>query len=883
EQAVAAGYNEPEHAKSDDDLKSVVDDPRFAKLCEVMGVIDWRWNSPKKPLSEGASPLLLSNDNVYYAFHDRSYQCILYTTNDCPVVYLNHHEAHDAVPCDGLIVPRFPEEAIARRRNIGAANMHFVDMRTWRLHPAVVASSSTYEEDRLNKTMSIPAAFGSYGRLARKEAIHYNLWNVLGVYTVASDYGFDGVDRFIGHFPCCIAHSGGAKEADKFVRLYRDIVRALPADMRGNASCAALNIIRHAQKCVTDEESFMSGIAQRPVLSFADIDAGKAIADAKAMGVGNSHVVPVPLIKEASLSSEVTAVTDLWVGPYDHPRLSATVYNECVVAVWGEKTGVIDVEMEGQEEGGFVWKVLQGDEKKVRIVPRQADAARVSIEVDYHEVFDVTLPNGKTVKSSRVDVGCFCVSRGRASVPAIVSVYFNPNETREYDANGRLVSIDYAKRQVDGWRPQLCAKGYWKDVFRYSEGGRLAGWTRFLPQEDGSVRTNEFTREGLVVMSRDALGRPKDVRRDMTMEWIQDFGGESFTGEEYSVHIAAKGIEYNELEYDPCGNPRFTTLAWQYEYSDDGDFTGKPSPKPTKPYACRPEMCARADFSPASGFDYPLVEQMMTGYAEFSNYKHGLPLGGNACGDLRVDSPLALKEKGLTPPKVLKKMEFCQWKPSTNDIWTVGIEDWTGFVSSNLHEQADGAYRIYSEKQKRFLSVKETYSLINDGNEHCAYKKLDKAYRRSAKRDLGDKRMVMTDGRPLRKEDLPEGVDMSMAIWEVTDDVYFCIQAFHDSGFAMRDFLFLRKSDDDLSTVWFRELPSRAFGNTVLAAFSGDAEAMNNLAVLLYAEVANSGRYKEAPVLDLLERSAAKGCKAARRNLGVFHENRGEKDEVGKR
>ena len=58
---------------------------------------------------------------------------------------------------------------------------------------------------------------------------------------------------------------------------------------------------------------------------------------------------------------------------------------------------------------------------------------------------------------------------------------------------------------------------------------------------------------------------------------------------------------------------------------------------------------------------------------------------------------------------------------------------------------------------------------------------------------------------------------------------------------------------------------------------------MNNLAVLLYAEVANSGRYKEAPVLDLLERSAAKGCKAARRNLGVFHENRGEKDEVGKR
>ena len=79
----------------------------------------------------------------------------------------------------------------------------------------------------------------------------------------------------------------------------------------------------------------------------------------------------------------------------------------------------------------------------------------------------------------------------------------------------------------------------------------------------------------------------------------------------------------------------------------------------------------------------------------------------------------------------------------------------------------------------------------------------------------------------------------------------------------------------------FRELPSRAFGNTVLAAFSGDAEAMNNLAVLLYAGVANPGQYKDAPVVDLLQRSAAKGCETARYNLQVFYENRGE--ESGKR
>ena len=395
------------------------------------------------------------------------------------------------------------------------------------------------------------------------------------------------------------------------------------------------------------------------------------------------------------------------------------------------------------------------------------------------------------------------------------------------------------------------------------------------------MRTNEFTREGLVVMSRDALGRPKDVRRDMAMEWIQDFGGESFTGEEYSVHIAAKGIEFNELDYDPREDRRFATLAWQYEYSDDGDFAGRPSPKPLKPYACRPEMCVRADFSAASGFDYPLVEQMMAGYAVFSSYKHGFPLDGDIFGYMREDSPLALREKGLAPPKMLKKMKFCQWRPSTNDLWNVGIEGWTGFVSSNLYEQGDGVYRLYSSKQKCFLSVKETYSLVNNGNEHCAYVELDKVYKRSAKRDLGEERMIMTDGRPLRKEDLPEGVNVSIAAWEIAEDVFFCIEAFHDSGFVSRDFLFLGKGDDGLPSVTFRELPSRAFGNTVLAAFSGDAEAMNNLAVLLYAEVANPGQYKDAPVVDLLQRSAAKGCETARYNLQVFYENRG--DESGKR
>ena len=50
------------------------------------------------------------------------------------------------------------------------------------------------------------------------------------------DYACDGIDRFIGYYPISIAHTGGAKEADKFALLCRDIITALPADLR---NCAA--------------------------------------------------------------------------------------------------------------------------------------------------------------------------------------------------------------------------------------------------------------------------------------------------------------------------------------------------------------------------------------------------------------------------------------------------------------------------------------------------------------------------------------------------------------------------------------------------------------------------------------------------------------------
>ena len=157
--------------------------------------------------------------------------------------------------------------------------------------PTVLVCPDAYEGDGFSRSLSFPAELPLIGASlsmgAWREAMHHGYWNVLGIYTAAGDYGGhagkDGIDRFIGHFPACIAYTGDHHDLDGFAELYRDILNVVPANLREEGSVIALNIIRHAQKCVTNETAFMSGIAQRPALSLSDIDRSRAIADAKSI------------------------------------------------------------------------------------------------------------------------------------------------------------------------------------------------------------------------------------------------------------------------------------------------------------------------------------------------------------------------------------------------------------------------------------------------------------------------------------------------------------------------------------------------------------------------------------------------------------------------
>ena len=893
EQAVAAGYNCADHAKSDSDFGQLTNDVRFLKLCESMIAInkpDKYWYDPPEPIVVESGKCYLSETNVCYAFDAHSYRCCLDSTNPCPIVYLNHHAHHDAVPCDGLIVPQFPKEAVKHRCNVGAANMHFIHLQKESYAPAIVASNWTQEEKRMDRPMSIPAAFGTTAR-ANREMEHF-IRNVIGIYTAASDYGFDGIDRFIGHFPICIAHAGGAGEADKFVRLCRDVIRAMSPELRKFAAVWTLDIIRHSQKQVNGENDYMSGVAWRPVLSFEDIDVERAISYAKNQDGDADSLPPAPPLIRATFDEkgEIPCI-DVWGDQYDYPHIAESGVSSCFVARGTAMAHRYEVEARNfwkwKEPCEFVWKVLQGDGKKVRLVPLKDDRSRMRVEVDWHDVFDVELPDGRKVKSSRVDIGCFSVRKGRASLPAIISVYFSPNATREYGADGKLVSIDYTKRQLEGFCPKLCPRGDWKDVFHWNKVGEMTGWTRYCADMNGRVTTNEFTREGLMIDTRDALGRPKDVHRSMASTWKQELDLPDFTNEIGLAKLGYYGSQYDRLKE----RPEKTTLAWKYEYENDADRFGNPSPKAPTPFKYRPELCLRADFSEDSGFRLPLIDQMEFGYCTHVGYRHDTIGWCDRADELiREDSRAALETKGLKQPKVLKKMKFCPWKPGTNDVWKLDLSEREQKWHDSLMELADGVYRNrFQDDEKAWQEVSETYWTVNWFLEMDAYAALDKAYRPckadEVRKVLGDRAtsedwdviQIVEDGY-VKFSEVQKDKNYTLAMWQISDDIYFGIHTEQRVQKGPRSYFF-RKVDDlmaPLAMDIFREMPSRAIGNAVLSADVDDAEAINNFAVLFYAGIANPGKYEESSVLKLLKRAALKGSATAMYNVGVLFENRGE-------
>ena len=193
----------------------------------------------------------------------------------------------------------------------------------------------------------------------------------------------------------------------------------------------------------------------------------------------------------------------------------------------------------------FAWVVLRGDESLIKIEPLDKSGSRAELTVAWHPRRKIHPKSD--MESNRVDIGVFAHNGSEWSAPAFVTWYFLDNEDRDYDEKQRIRSVSYHGGTDSGnyTDPLVQTPKTWKDTYRYTDDGRLIGWTRTLRSQE----PEQFTPEGKLVIEKDDKGRP----------------------------LAAKSVVYITRP-DESGRPILVQLPgddiWRYTYASPDDLIG---------------------------------------------------------------------------------------------------------------------------------------------------------------------------------------------------------------------------------------------------------------------------------------------------------------------
>jgi len=90
----------------------------------------------------------------------------------------------------------------------------------------------------------------------------------------------------------------------------------------------------------------------------------------------------------------------------------------------------------------FTWVVLQGDEKKIKITPKNDAKSVAEIVVQYHDRRPIQ--PGSPLESNRVEIGVFVNNGTYYSAPGFITYFGFDSEARTYDDAGRLLEVGYA-------------------------------------------------------------------------------------------------------------------------------------------------------------------------------------------------------------------------------------------------------------------------------------------------------------------------------------------------------------------------------------------------------------------------------------------------------
>lgn len=266
-------------------------------------------------------------------------------------------------------------------------------------------------------------------------------------------------------------------------------------------------IFRHCYKPVHSDEDYLSGKAHPTVFDGSLVDVDRMVEMAHAMK--KEEIPPIALLrilKEAQPDpSRDYFDAQPSEAPLTTPFAIARVCN--ATGFWREMivTGADSLEA-NKRPLEYHWVVLRGDPELVKIeeVSGNRDARR--IRIGYHTRRPIQ--PGADIESSRVDIAVFANNGVYYSAPAFLSFMFPENETRVYDDQKRIQSVDYRGSIGNYVDPALVAERLWKDDYHYDGTGKLTGWTRTRGRNQ-----EEFNAKGELLVPGKDKGAPTAAKR----------------------------------------------------------------------------------------------------------------------------------------------------------------------------------------------------------------------------------------------------------------------------------------------------------------------------------------------------------------------------------
>jgi hypothetical protein len=452
-----------------------------------------------------------------------------------------------AAGCDGLIyanrdnntqpidISRFPglmrlgysQEMTDRRLQIGLPNTLFVDEKGSRLIPVIGHSSMGY----LNSPYwrSQPRALCGDPRQLALQAV-FLLGNQLFFYPAYSDYDLVAGDLFPANTPYCFAVAGSNNAEQPFMEAALAALAALHPITRAELTRTGLlmptlqMLFRASQRTVKNREDYLSGIAHPPAFRAANLDTDRLVKMAHAL---TTNDLPPIVVLHVRRETQMIPDRDFFdfvrtENMFDSPVSVARIFRGT------PRTRTLEIETRCKRaDARLHWVVLQGDATKVRFSPCSTNSNLMTLTVSYHEPFTTPIGNGKSIKTSRVDIGVIAETAAGFSLPSTISFTFLGNEQRLYSADGKILSMDYTRR-LDGYiDPLLSYTRNWKDCYQYDAHGNMTGWKRIR-----GLTEEGFTAFGHKIVATDAIGRatrahivrylPRRIKTDESAETVPD-------------------------------------------------------------------------------------------------------------------------------------------------------------------------------------------------------------------------------------------------------------------------------------------------------------------------------------------------------------------------